>query len=110
MAAPANPFRTYAITGAVASITAVGAWYGAGLKARQEYKQVNRIRSPPEHTTSEVKAALDLSPSDRIEQMELAKARLFRHRAELQAKIDRLAAKSAGTGTPAKREASSQTG
>ena len=52
MAAPANPFRTYAITGAVASITAVGAWYGAGLKARQEYKQVNRIRCPPEHTTS----------------------------------------------------------
>jgi len=41
MAVPASPFRTYVITGAVASITAVGAFYGAGLKARQEHKQVN---------------------------------------------------------------------
>ncbi|KAK0341670.1 hypothetical protein LTR59_017870, partial [Friedmanniomyces endolithicus] len=58
----------------------------------------------------EVKAVLDLSPSDRIEQMELAKSRLLRHRAELQAKIDRLAAKSAATGTSAERETSSPTG
>ncbi len=49
MAAPANPFRTYAITGAVASITAVGAWYGAGLKARQEYKQVDSNFFPLEY-------------------------------------------------------------
>ncbi|KAK0930041.1 hypothetical protein LTR29_016825 [Friedmanniomyces endolithicus] len=97
MAVPASPFRTYVITGAVASITAVGAFYGAGLKARQEHKQ-------------EVKAVQELSPSDRIEQMELAKARLLRHRAELQAKIDRLAAKSAGTGNSAQHDTSSPTG
>ncbi|TKA78000.1 hypothetical protein B0A55_03830 [Friedmanniomyces simplex] len=94
MAAPANPLRTYVITGAVAAITATGAWYGAGLKARQEYKQ-------------EVKAVLELSPVDRIEQMELAKARLLRQRAELQTKIDRLAAKSAGA---AERDAEARNG
>ena len=32
--------RVYILTGAVAAITATGAWYGAGLKTRQEFKQV----------------------------------------------------------------------
>jgi hypothetical protein len=27
-------------TGAIASVTAVGAWYGAGLKVQQDQKQV----------------------------------------------------------------------
>jgi len=49
MAAPANPLRIYVITGAVAAITATGAWYGAGIKTRQEYKQV---RMWPWHRTS----------------------------------------------------------
>lgn len=44
--AAANPLRTYVITGAVAAITATGAWYGAGLKAQHEHKQVNK--SPPD--------------------------------------------------------------
>ena len=42
MAAPANKFRTYALTGSFAAITATGAWYGAGLKERKEFKQVRR--------------------------------------------------------------------
>ena len=41
---PANPIRTYVITGAVAAITAVGAWYGAGLKTRQDYGQVRTTK------------------------------------------------------------------
>ncbi|CAK1354634.1 uncharacterized protein RHO25_001583 [Cercospora beticola] len=36
----ANKARIYALTGSVAAITATGAWYGAGLNMRQEYKQV----------------------------------------------------------------------
>lgn len=32
--------RRAVLTGAVASITAVGAIYGAGLKSRQDYKKV----------------------------------------------------------------------
>lgn len=39
MAAP-NRVRIFALTGGVAAITATGAWYGAGLKTRQEFKQV----------------------------------------------------------------------
>ncbi|KAK5718213.1 hypothetical protein LTR17_015786 [Elasticomyces elasticus] len=87
MAASANPLRTYVITGAVAAITATGAWYGAGLKAQQEYKQ-------------EVKAVMEAPLADRIEQMEMTKARLLAQRAELQAKIDRLARRDAGAANP----------
>ncbi|KAK5115077.1 hypothetical protein LTR62_001774 [Meristemomyces frigidus] len=83
MATPAaNPLRTYIITGAVAAITATGAWYGAGLKTRREYGQ-------------ERKAILEAPVSERIDQMEMAKARLLTQRAELQKKIDRLTAKAA---------------
>lgn len=39
-AAAANKFRVWIFTGAFAAITATGAWYGAGLKTQQEYKQV----------------------------------------------------------------------
>lgn len=35
-----NKVRLYALTGAVAAITATGAWYGAGLNMRQELKEV----------------------------------------------------------------------
>lgn len=41
--APTNSIRTYVLTASVAAITATGAWYGAGLKTRQEYKQVSRL-------------------------------------------------------------------
>ena len=41
MAAPlSSKIRPYILTASVAAITATGAWYGAGLKARQEFKQV----------------------------------------------------------------------
>ena len=32
--------RLYVVTASVTAITVTGAWYGAGLKMRQEYKQV----------------------------------------------------------------------
>lgn len=35
-----NPFRIYILTASVAAITATGAWYGAGLKTRQEFRRV----------------------------------------------------------------------
>lgn len=41
MATPtAQTVRRWVMTGSVAAITATGAWYGAGLKAQQEFKQV----------------------------------------------------------------------
>jgi hypothetical protein len=36
----ATKARTIAWTGGVAATTAFGAWYGAGLKTRQEIQQV----------------------------------------------------------------------
>lgn len=36
-----NKLRLYATTAGVAAITATGAWYGAGINMRQEYKQVS---------------------------------------------------------------------
>jgi NADH:ubiquinone oxidoreductase subunit F (NADH-binding) len=40
---PSNKFRTYVLTASVVAITAAGAWYGAGLKTRQEYQQVRLL-------------------------------------------------------------------
>ena len=37
--------RRFVLTGAVTAITAVGAWYGAGLKTQQDMKKV-RFRLP----------------------------------------------------------------
>jgi len=36
----AQAIRRWIMTGSVAAITATGAWYGAGLKTQQEYRQV----------------------------------------------------------------------
>lgn len=94
--ATSNPVRTYILTGSVAAITATGAWYGAGLKTRQEHSQVGRLFSLLLHKQGadgrrqERKVAMQASPAERIDQMETAKARLLSQRAELQAKIDRL--------------------
>lgn len=40
MAIPNNN-RTVILTCSIAAITATGAWYGAGLKTRQEFKRVS---------------------------------------------------------------------
>lgn len=37
----AQTVRRFVMTGSVAAITATGAWYGAGLKTQQEFKQVS---------------------------------------------------------------------
>ncbi|RMX74425.1 hypothetical protein D0869_12603 [Hortaea werneckii] len=78
--ASSNPIRTWILTGSVAAITATGAWYGAGLKTRQEYNQDRGVR-------------LQATPAERIEQMEIAKTRMLAQKAELQSKIDRLSAR-----------------
>ncbi|EME48415.1 hypothetical protein DOTSEDRAFT_18949 [Dothistroma septosporum NZE10] len=72
--------RVYILTGAVAAITATGAWYGAGLKTRQEFKQ-------------ERQSVMQASTADRIASMELAKTKLLRQRTEMQNKIDQLSGK-----------------
>ncbi|RDL41033.1 Uncharacterized protein BP5553_01012 [Venustampulla echinocandica] len=50
MSAQQQKIRRMVVTGAVASVTAMGVWYGAGLKMRNEAKQVaqKRRETPPE--------------------------------------------------------------
>ncbi|CAK3898386.1 hypothetical protein DOTSEDRAFT_18949 [Lecanosticta acicola] len=75
-----NKIRTYVLTGSVAAITATGAWYGAGLKTRQEFKQEQQtIREYP--------------ITEKIESLEATKRKLLQQRAELQGKIDKLTSK-----------------
>ncbi|KAF2212442.1 hypothetical protein CERZMDRAFT_17396, partial [Cercospora zeae-maydis SCOH1-5] len=69
--------RIYALTGSVAAITATGAWYGAGLNMRQEYKQ-------------EIQKASEATPTEKLAQLETMRAQLQRTKDELQAKIDKL--------------------
>ncbi|KAK4636265.1 hypothetical protein CLAFUW4_02168 [Fulvia fulva] len=77
--ASAKP-RVYILTGAVAAITATGAWYGAGLKTRHEFKQ-------------ERQTITQATTSDRIASLEMSKAKLLKQRTEMQNKIDQLTGK-----------------
>ena len=93
-AAASNKFRTYALTGSVAAITATGAWYGAGLKTRQEVKRVDtacRTHGPNTDFQYQGRSnVLEATAAERVQQMETARARLLQRRVELHAKIDRL--------------------
>ncbi|KAK3057246.1 hypothetical protein LTR09_002285 [Extremus antarcticus] len=76
--------RRYIWTGAITAITATGALYGAGLKTRQEHKHEKAV-------------ALESSPAEKLEQLEAAKVKLLRQKADLQSKLDRLATKARDT-------------
>ncbi|KAM3415715.1 hypothetical protein BST61_g9229 [Cercospora zeina] len=85
----ANKARLYALTGSIAAITATGAWYGAGLNMRQEYKQ-------------EIKKATEATPTEKLAQLETRRAQLHRTKEELQVKIDKLHGKTSDpTSSPA---------
>ncbi|TKA59917.1 hypothetical protein B0A49_04045 [Cryomyces minteri] len=84
MSAPQQQaIRRWIITGAVAGVTATGAWYGAGLKTRQEFTQVKRVRA--EATTAE-----------KIAQLENARGGLVVKRTALERKIEELRARRNG--------------
>jgi len=68
------------MTGSVAAITATGAWYGAGLKTRQEFKQ-------------EKQARIEATPEAQIESLEGVRARLLQQRWQLERKMEQLAEK-----------------
>ncbi|CZT15692.1 uncharacterized protein RCC_01524 [Ramularia collo-cygni] len=75
-----NKARIIALTGGVAAITATGAWYGAGLKTRQEFKQEKQV-------------IIQSSAADKIAQLQSTKEKLIKQRKELQNKINKLTAK-----------------
>ncbi|KAI9721263.1 MAG: hypothetical protein M1812_002425 [Candelaria pacifica] len=72
--------RRIVLTGAIAAITATGAWYGAGLKTRQELKL-------------EVKARRDATPAEKIAQLETARSSLLARKFGLERKIADLEAR-----------------
>ncbi|GAB7352569.1 hypothetical protein MBLNU459_g2953t1 [Dothideomycetes sp. NU459] len=83
MAAPsplAQAVRRWVLTGSVAAVTATGAWYGAGLKTKQEYKQVKQKR-------------LEATPAEQIEQLETMRIDIVRKKNALEKKIRELATK-----------------
>ncbi|KAI5370775.1 hypothetical protein Slin15195_G016470 [Septoria linicola] len=75
-----NKVRIYALTGAVAAITATGAWYGAGLNMRQEYSR-------------EKTKAYEATTEEKLAQLQAMRTQLVRTKEELQIKIDKLQGK-----------------
>ncbi|KAI9838981.1 MAG: hypothetical protein M1819_004189 [Sarea resinae] len=97
---PATPIRPRVVilTASIAAITATGAWYGAGLKTQQEYKQVSSpfpIRdflcaSPLISCFQERKARIEATPEEKMARLEDAKAGLMSKRIGLVRKIEQL--------------------
>lgn len=108
-----NKVRIYALTGAVAAITATGAWYGAGLNMRQELKEVCHL-SPSQSimytylptyllTTcvclQEKAKTHGATHEEKIAQLQSMRQHLVRSKEELQAKIDKLSGKNVPPGS-----------
>ncbi|KAK7723403.1 hypothetical protein SLS57_004597 [Botryosphaeria dothidea] len=66
--------RRVILTGAVSAITVTGAFYGAGLKTQQEYKQAR-------------KTVYELPIEERIAGLETKRARLLTQKEDLERKI-----------------------
>ncbi|KAI9804914.1 MAG: hypothetical protein M1833_006217 [Piccolia ochrophora] len=66
--------RRIVLTGSVAAVAATGAWYGAGLKARQEFKQEEQQRQ-------------EASPAERMASLEHYRSELVARRIGLERKI-----------------------
>jgi hypothetical protein len=98
MSSPASQtVRRYILTGAVTAITVTGALYGAGLKTRQEVKQVRsgtlsrryHVNSKPQEKTAVTEASIE----EKIAHLETMKTKYLRQKQELQNKIDQLSAR-----------------
>ncbi|RDW80231.1 hypothetical protein BP6252_04869 [Coleophoma cylindrospora] len=70
-------------TGAIASTTAVGAWYGAGLKTQQEIK-------------TEIKKRHEATPAEKIAQLEESRGALVAKRLGLERKIEEIERRKSG--------------
>lgn len=79
--------RRVVLTGAVATITATGALYGAGLKFQQEYKQAQ-------------KTVYELPIEERIAGLETKRARLVTQKEDIERKIAELQSRRAPVAKP----------
>jgi len=75
-------FRTIILTGSIALIVASGAWYGAGLKMKQEAEK-------------EVATFTQAKPVDRVAMLEAARSNLVSKKMGLEQKIEELERRSA---------------
>ncbi|KEQ72737.1 hypothetical protein M436DRAFT_82018 [Aureobasidium namibiae CBS 147.97] len=73
-------FRRFVLTGSIAAVTATGAWYGAGLKMKQDINQEKQ------------KAAI-ATPLDQITELETYRANLMQKKIMLDKKIQELEVK-----------------
>ncbi|EHL00999.1 hypothetical protein GLAREA_02373 [Glarea lozoyensis ATCC 20868] len=70
-------------TGAIASVTAMGAWYGAGLKIQSEEKKIMKER-------------LEATPAEKIKLLEQQRIELLTKRHGIEKKIRQLEMRGAG--------------
>ncbi|MCJ1231075.1 hypothetical protein MMC12_007750 [Toensbergia leucococca] len=75
--------RIFVLTASVAAITATGAWYGAGVKTKQEIRKENKVRG-------------EVSPTQKLFQLEQARGALVAKRIGLERKIMELEARQGG--------------
>ncbi|KAG9590865.1 hypothetical protein KCU77_g7693, partial [Aureobasidium melanogenum] len=73
-------FRRFVLTGSIAAVTATGAWYGAGLKMKQDIKQ-------------ERQKAAEATPLQQITELETYRANLMQKKIMLDKKIEELETK-----------------
>ncbi|KAI9845611.1 MAG: hypothetical protein M1838_001671 [Thelocarpon superellum] len=74
MSARQQQIRRIVLTASVASIVVTGAWYGAGLKTRQEVAVVSKTRA-------------ELSRTDRLAQLEEKRRHFLKQKADIDQKI-----------------------
>jgi len=77
MSAQQQKIRRIVWTGAIAAVTATGAWYGAGLKTRSEIKQKQEKQR-------------EATPAEKIAQLEEQRGGLIAKRLGLERKIKEL--------------------
>ncbi|KAF2257220.1 hypothetical protein BU26DRAFT_558619 [Trematosphaeria pertusa] len=99
------------MTGAITAVTVMGTMYGAGLKSRQEYKQLSTLvvwfRLPPllldgssigksnanALDIQERRRMLEATPEEMISQLEVARSELVSKKIELERKIATISAR-----------------
>ncbi|KAL2069066.1 hypothetical protein VTL71DRAFT_15404 [Oculimacula yallundae] len=83
MSAQQQKIRRIVWTAAIASVTATGAWYGAGLKTRSEVQK-------------RVEKAREATPAEKIAQLEEQRGALVAKRLGLERKIKELEMRASG--------------
>ncbi|CAC9889934.1 unnamed protein product, partial [Aureobasidium pullulans] len=77
-------FRRFVLTGSIAAVTATGAWYGAGLKMKQDIKQITELETYRANLMQK-KIMLD----KKIDELEMKKRKEERRRLKALQKLEK---------------------